>query len=46
VYVGVGRNFSRSVSAQVNVSEQSEAPIALLSREEILLRVLQETGDP
>jgi len=30
----------------MNVSEQSEAPIALLSREEILLRVRQETGDP
>jgi hypothetical protein len=42
----VGQKFSRSASAQMNVSEQFEAPTALLSGEEILLRVRQETGDP
>jgi hypothetical protein len=30
----------------MNVSEQFEAPAILLSGEEILLRIRQETGDP
>jgi hypothetical protein len=46
VKADVGQNFSRSASAQMNVSEQFEAATALLSGEEILLRVRQETSDP
>ena len=38
--------FSRSISAQMNVGEQIEAPTALLTGEEILICVRQETGDP